>query len=76
MLTFIVHKSAGSFDKSSTLHQRGIAATSVPMRLDTGDIVLFSNSHFLAYGTKFFTMSQVLDLGEMDTLMVMCLSHF
>lgn len=58
-ITLKVHKRAGSH-KSGLLHQRGIASTSVPMRLDTGDIVLFDNSHIMAYGTKFFTMSQVL----------------
>jgi hypothetical protein len=58
-VTIKVQKSPQSFDKSALLHDRGIASTSIPMRLETGDIVLFDNSHFLAYGTKFFTMSHV-----------------
>lgn len=56
-VTIKVQKSPRSFDKSALLQDRGIASTSIPMRLDTGDIVLFDNSHILAYGTKFFTMS-------------------
>jgi hypothetical protein len=62
-VTIKVQKSPRSFDKSALLHDRGIASTSIPMRLDTGDIVLFDNSHILAYGTKFFTMSHVRSLS-------------
>jgi hypothetical protein len=61
-VTIKVQKSPRSFDKSALLQDRGIASTSIPMRLDTGDIVLFDNSHILAYGTKFFTMSHVRSL--------------
>jgi hypothetical protein len=72
-VTIKVQKSPRSFDKSALLHDRGIASTSIPMRLDTGDIVLFDNSHILAYGTKFFTMSHVRSLRPLPSPLPFCL---
>ena len=37
---------------------RGVPTKVLPLRLDTGDLILFHNSHFASQATKMFTMSQ------------------
>ncbi len=44
--------------QNALLYDKGIPSTIIPFRLDVGDIVLFSSSHFLSYGTKIFTRSK------------------
>ena len=56
-LHFSLQKSF-AFDKYAMLSERGTPAIALPLRFDTGDIILFNNSHVLSYGTKFFTRSQ------------------
>lgn len=46
------------YDKDGMLGKRGIPVMAIPVRMDTGDVILFNSSHLLSYGTKLFTWSQ------------------
>ncbi len=50
------HTTAFNFD--SINGSRGVPTQVLPLRLDTGDIILFHNSHLASQATKMFTMSQ------------------
>eukprot|EP01103_Thecamoeba_quadrilineata_P019121 TRINITY_DN7614_c0_g1_i1.p1 TRINITY_DN7614_c0_g1~~TRINITY_DN7614_c0_g1_i1.p1 ORF type:complete len:510 (+),score=63.96 TRINITY_DN7614_c0_g1_i1:40-1569(+) len=56
-LHVILHKTR-AYSPTALLSQRGIPNPYLPVRLDTGDIILFNNTHALSYGTKLFTWSQ------------------
>jgi len=45
-------------EKNALLAHRGISSTAIPLRLDTGDIILCNTSDLRSYGTKIFTRSQ------------------
>lgn len=56
--------------QNALLYHLGIPASAVPFRCDAGDILLFSSSHLMSYGTKLFTLSRVrlLSLSPSRTL--------
>jgi hypothetical protein len=58
------------------LHHVGIPSRELSCRLDAGDVVLFSSTHLLAYGTKLFTMCKVLPACLLCACLCLCLYRY
>lgn len=53
-----IHKTTCFDTKNAMNGKRGIPTGVLPLRLDTGDLILFHNKHLASQATKVFTMSQ------------------